>query len=125
MGYPWSTGDQLTAADLNAVRRQVVIGSDQTGSTYTLVLTDAGALVEMNKSTAQTLTVPPNSSVAFPTGTRIAVRQKGAGQVTFSPGSGVTLQSFANHLKTAGQYAVAFLVKVATDTWILDGTVDA
>lgn len=124
MAYPFSAGDQLYASDLNSIRREIAISSDKT-TNYTLVLGDAGSLVEMNSASALTFTVPPNSSVAFPTGTRIAVRQKGAGQVTITPGSGVTLNSFAGHLKTAGQYAVAFIVKVATDTWIVDGTLDA
>ena len=122
MAYPWTTGDQLDADDLNAVRRAIVVGSDIVDSAYTLVLTDAGSLVEMNKATAQTLTVPPNSSVAFPTGTRIAIRQKGAGAVTIAAGAGVTLNSYGSSLTTAGQYAMGFLVKLATDTWAVEGT---
>ena len=43
----------------------------QTGTAYTLVLADAFKLVAMNNAAANTLTVPPNSSVAFPIGTRI------------------------------------------------------
>lgn len=124
MAYPFAAGDQVNASDLNSIRREIVISSEKT-SDYTLVLGDAGSLIEMNKATSILLTVPPNSSVAFPTGTRIALRQKGAGQVTITPGGGVTLNSFAGHLKTAGQYAVGFLVKIATDTWIVDGTLDA
>jgi hypothetical protein len=122
MPYPFSPGDQLYASDLNSIRREVAISSDKT-TDYTLQLGDAGAFLEINKATAINVTVPPNSSVAFPIGTRIALRQKGAGQVTIVAGSGVTLQSYQNALKTAGQHATAFIVKVGTDTWVVDGTV--
>ena len=122
MAYPFSAGDQLYASDLNSIRREVALSSDKT-TDYTLVLGDAGSFLEVNKATTINVTVPPNSSVAFPTGTRIAIRQKGAGQVTIVAGSGVTLQSYQSALKTAGQHATAFIIKVATDTWVVDGTV--
>ena len=88
---------------------------------YTLVLADAGKLVEMNKSTACTLTVPPNSSVAFPVGTEIEIKQLGAGQVTIVAGSGVTLRNADTALKIEKQYCSASLKKRATDEWYVDG----
>lgn len=93
----------------------------QTGTTYTLVLTDAGKAVELNNASAITLTVPPNSSVAFPTGTTIEFAQLGAGQVTFTPGAGVTIRSRGTVTKMAGQYGVASIYKRATDEWVLTG----
>lgn len=93
----------------------------QTGTTYTLVLTDAGKLVSLTNASAITLTVPPNSSVAFPVGTRIDLAQLGAGQVTVAAGAGVTINSYASALSLVGQYAGATLVKTATDTWLLVG----
>jgi len=96
--------------------------NEQTDS-YTLVLADADKLIDMNKATAVTLTVPPNSSVAFATGTQILVRQKGAGQVTVSPGSGVTIQAANSNDKTVAQHSLAGLIKVATDTWLLFGDI--
>lgn len=94
----------------------------QTGTTYTFVLTDNGKLVEGNNVAAQTYTVPPNSSVAFPVGkTVINVGQYGAGQITFAAGAGVTIRSAGNRLKIAEQYGTASLVKIATDEWWLFG----
>lgn len=93
----------------------------QTGTTYTLALSDAHGVVELTNGSAITLTVPPNSSVAFPTGTKIALFQGGAGQVTIAPGSGVTLKSYDSALKLAGQEAGAVLIKVDTDTWRVEG----
>jgi len=88
---------------------------------YTLVLGDAGYVISMNKSTANTLTVPNNMSVAFPTGTVIPVRQQGAGQTTIAAGRGVVINSRGASLALAGQYAWATLVKVGPNVWDLFG----
>lgn len=104
---------------VHAVRH--VTANEQTGPGYTLVLSDDSKLVDMNRSTAQALTVPPYSSVQFPTGTQILIRQKGAGQVTITAGSGVTLQSADSALKTRVQNSVAGLLKIDTDTWVVFG----
>jgi len=85
---------------------------------YTLVLTDAGKLINMNSSSALTLTVPANSSVPFPIGTKIYVRKGGTGDVTISGATGVTINApFGNTITT--QYQTVVLVKVDTDTWDL------
>ena len=97
----------------------------QTGTTYTLVLADAGKTVTMTNASSNTLTVPPNSSVAFATNTKIDIIQYGAGQTTIAAGSGVTILKYSiasgTNAKLAGQYAAATLWKKATDTWVLVG----
>ena len=100
------------------------IENTQTDS-YTLVLTDAGKMITMNKATANNLTVPPNSSVAFPTNSRIDIIQYGAGQTTVVAGAGVTIRSSGSKLKLTGQYSGASLWKKATDEWILVGDISA
>ena len=83
---------------------------------YTLVFADAGKLINMNSSVAVTLTVPANSSVPFPIGTRIYVRKGGTGDVTISGATGVTINApFGNTITAQNQWAV--LVKINTDTW--------
>ncbi|KKL81470.1 hypothetical protein LCGC14_1994450, partial [marine sediment metagenome] len=62
----------------------------QTGTTYTLVLTDDGKLVTMNNASANTLTIPTDASVAFPIGTRIDVMMIGVGVTTVTGDTGVT-----------------------------------
>lgn len=96
----------------------------QTGTSYTLVLGDAGKYVTMNNAGASTLTVPPNSSVAFPVGTVIEGFQLGAGQVTLTAGAGVTVNAVPG-LKIAAQYGSYAVVKLATDTWIATGRLSA
>lgn len=96
----------------------------QTGTSYTLVLADAGKLVTLNNAAAITLTIPTNASVALPLGTRIDLLQYGAGQVTVG-GAGVTIRSSGSRLKLSGQYAGATLWKKGTDEWVLIGDITA
>ena len=105
--------------DLAAKFPLVVATSAQTAS-YTLVLGDAQDVVEMNVASANTLTIPPNSSVAFPIGTSILVVQTGAGQTTIAPGAGVTVNSFLG-LKIIGRWAGCTLIKRAENTWVAVG----
>lgn len=93
-----------------------------TSTTYTLALSDSASLIRGNNASAITITVPLNSSVAFPTGTVITVEQVGNGIITMTPSSGVTLNKYYG-LKTKGQYAMIQLVKVDTDTWTVIGGV--
>ena len=94
----------------------------QTGTTYTTVLTDSNKLITLSNGSAITITIPPNSSVAYPIGTVIACMQLGSGTVTTAQGSGVTIRS-RNGLVSNGQYAVWSLTKFLSDTWILAGDV--
>lgn len=88
--------------------------ANQQVANYTLVLTDAGKAVEGNAASALSFTVPPNSSVAYPTGTIIEVVQLGAGAVTLVPGSGVTI---TGDTVTPGQGGSLLLRKTATNAW--------
>ena len=106
------------------VRHDVQICAN-TSTTYTLVLADHGKLVTSNNASAQTITVPPNSSVAYPVGAEITLTQLGAGQVTIAAGSGVTLYSADSELKTRVQYSTAVLTKIASDTWLVAGDLTA
>jgi len=93
----------------------------QTGTTYTLALSDAGKLVICTNSSAITVTIPAAGDVEFAIGTTIEIAQGGTGQVTLDPDSGVTLQSWGGALKTAGQHATAVLTLVDEDTWLVRG----
>jgi hypothetical protein len=93
----------------------------QTGTTYTFVLADAGKMVTSSNGSAQTLTVPPNSSVAYATGTQIIVQAIGSGTATLAEGSGVTINSKDDNKDIDGQYAAATLIKTATNVWSLIG----
>jgi hypothetical protein len=96
--------------------------NSQSGSTYTLVLGDAGDHVYFTGGSTATLTVPTNSSVAFPTGTTILVVNNNSGNLTIS-GAGVTFQlaNGATGNRTVATKGMASLLKVATDTWWVTG----
>ncbi len=95
----------------------------QDGTSYTLVLGDKGKLIEMNNASANTLTVPPNASVAFPVNSWVDIAQFGAGQTTIAAGSGVTIRSSGGKLKLTGQYSGATLIKRGTNEWLLIGDI--
>ena len=97
----------------------------QTGTTYTFALADANnTVVSLTNASAITLTVPPNSSVAFPVGAILQFYQGGAGQVTVAAGSGVTI-AYTPGLKLRAQNSAATLIQTAANTWLLTGDVTA
>lgn len=96
----------------------------QTGTSYTLALADASKLVTLSNASPVTLFIPTNASVPFPVGTTIDFAQLGAGQVTFTPNSGATINGTPG-LKTRSQYSGASIAKIATDTWLLVGDLSA
>jgi hypothetical protein len=119
--------DGVTSAvqtQVDAKTAKLITTNRQTAS-YTLVLSDADKLVEMNVATANDLTIPLNSSVAFATGTQILVAQYGAGQTTVVATSGVNVRSNGGKLKLNVQYSGATLIKIATDEWYLFGDIVA
>jgi len=107
----------LTGTEL----RQIELNKE--GTSYTLVLADANRLVEMEDGSANNLTIPPNSSVAYPVGTQILISQLGAGQTTVVAGSGVTLRSSGGKTKLAAQYSMGSLIKRGLDEWYLAGDI--
>jgi len=121
----FTAGQVLTAAEMDAVATAMIAMNAQTGTTYTLVLADDGKIVTCDNAASITLTVPPNSSVAFGIGTQVNIMQLGAGQVTIAAGAGVTLRSEGSKLKLKGQYAVATCAKIASDTWVVVGNLSA
>lgn len=125
----YADGDVLTAANVNSITEGVNdiafgVFNAQTGTTYTLALTDVAKVVSLTNAASITLTIPTNATVAFPTGTQILLYQGGAGQVTVG-GAGVTIRSNGTKLKINGQYAVAGLLKIATDEWVFFGNTAA
>jgi hypothetical protein len=110
----------LNIADTSVFTRKLLLTNRQVAS-YILALTDQNLLVELNVGSANTLTVPLNSSVAFPIGSKIDVAQYGSGQTTITATGGVTIRSYLSQLKIAGQYGAATLVKIGTNEWYCFG----
>jgi hypothetical protein len=127
-------GDVLFAAEVNQIgenlndldtRAKRVVLNAQTGTTYTLALSDAGKLLTLTNAATITLTVPDEATVAFPTGSRVDIVQLGAGQVEIDPASGVTVDAKNGDDKLAGQYSAATLIYLGSDDWIMIGDLDS
>ena len=119
---PVSTATQ-TALNLKSnITRTVRAPS---GTTDTLVLTDSGNVILPVNSSPLIITVPPNSSVAFPIGTQIDLLHFSVSTITLAAGSGVTLRSKDSNKQLNGLYSAATLLKVGTDDWVLFGDLTA
>ena len=117
-------GSQLTGIPISTKADKLNTFSSQSASAYILVLNDADKIVEINNSSANTLTIPLNSSVAFPVGTELTVLQIGTGQTTIAGTGGVTVNGTPG-LKLRAQWASAVLIKRAENTWVAIGDLSA
>jgi hypothetical protein len=90
-------------------------------SDYTLALSDAGNVVDINSGSNQLLTIPDEATVNFTLGTQIVVIRSGTGEVTITPASGVTVSSVQGFLSLNWQYSAATLLKTGTDAWYAFG----
>ena len=125
-GFPAATGDVVSANMWNGLVTYNV-GSDQTAD-YTITLTDSyQVLIPMNKASAVALKIPTNATAAIPVGSVITVLNKGAGTCTISAvtsGTTTVLSAGATAASpTLGQYKSAALIKTATDTWYVVGSI--
>ena len=94
------------------------VGNVKLVSAYTLVLGNAGSIVEMNVSAANTVTIPTDASVAFPVDTRIDIYQHGSGKSTVVGAAGVVVRGMVG---SRGQFLGMSLWKRATNDWVVFG----
>ena len=111
-----SSGDVTLAASVGT--------NAQTGTTYTLALTDNGKLVTLSNASSIAVTIPLNSSVALPVGAVIMMAQYGAGTPTISGAGGVTVVS--NGAVTASptiraQYSSVAAIQTSANNWLVVG----
>ena len=89
-------------------------------SSYTITFDDVNTIITINSSSATTLSIPANSAVPLPIGTKLDVIQLGTGQITVN-GNGYDLSSSTGYKKTANQHSVISLYKINANEWILGG----
>ena len=121
----WTTSPTVTGTFTAGVAVGQAVDLDRKTADYTLVLTDAGKVIEINSGSSENVTIPPNSSVAFPTGTQIVIVRLGAGAVTIVEGSGVTTRSDGDKNKIKSQYSSCVLIKHETNEWYILGNLDS
>lgn len=120
----FNTGQVLTAAAMNSIANITLRAV--TGTSDTFVLADAdNKLITYASTSATTITIPPNSSVAFTTGSVINIIKIGAsGTCSIVQGAGVTIAS-AGAVSTSPTITSAFkaasCIKVGTDSWYVVG----
>ena len=115
---PFESVQSATSAGFTFAELENSPLNPQTGTTYTLAITDQKKTVTMNNASANTLTIPLNATVAFHVGARLQVRQIGAGLTTLAATGGVTIQKASDtSLTLAGAHEQLILHKVDTDTW--------
>lgn len=111
------------------VYTQTLLTPTFTTNAYTLVLGDQGdILLASNGSTAGTINIPTNASVAFPIGTQITVIQTSSGQLTIqAASSGTTTVASTGATSTAPKLRAinssATLIKTNTDQWYVVGDI--
>jgi len=115
-----ASGMKWAAATGNAVAGQYVSVNAQVGTTYSPVLSDQGALVTLNNAAAITVTLPNNTTRAFPVGTQIDFMVIGAGMVTFVAEASATVNGTPS-LVSRARYSGFTAVKIATNTWVVLG----
>jgi hypothetical protein len=94
----------------------------QTGTSYDLLLTDAGKIVTMNNGSANTVNIQANASEAYPTNCIIEIRQLGAGITTIQAPSGVIINGVdGGGAAISNRYQSVGLFRESSDTWIIDG----
>lgn len=123
-GFPAATGDVLSAAMFNGLVGFTL--NDQTGTTYTPVLTDQyQVLVTRSNAGASTMTIPTNATVAFPVGTVITVLNKGVGLVSISGAVGVTILSAGAvaAIPTLAQYKSCAIMQTSANNWYVVGAI--
>lgn len=117
------TNKTLTSPVINLSFNSLTLDSPL--GAYVLVLSDNGKMVEINNAEARTVTVPKNSSVAFPIGAQINISQVNDGQVTIAPVDGDVTINGTPGLKLRTKWSTATLIKRDTNTWILAGDLSA
>jgi hypothetical protein len=116
---------------LSIVNGTTLVGSvgvnAQTGTTYTFVAADGlNTMVTLSNASSIAVTIPTNATTAFPVGTVLNFAQTGAGQVTVSGASGVTVTSngaTAASPKTRVQYSSGSAIQTSANNWLVIGDI--
>lgn len=118
---PLSISGQVGSVGPTGADSPNIIGINPQTASYTLALSDKNKMVEIDSSSANTLTVPKNANEAFPIGSSITILQTGTGQTTIVPFSEIVTLNYTPGNKLRAQWSSATLVKRAEDLWVIVG----
>jgi len=91
-----------------------------TGS-YTLQLSDFNKTIIKSGSTVAVITIPTNESSSFTIGSSLTIVNLGTSGVSFTTSSTTVKLFTADTLVMDGQYSIAGITKVDTNSWVLSG----
>ena len=109
------TLDGVLQQNTNNVWQPVIQSISNKTSGFTLELSDVGKYIRVNSATDVVVTVP---DLNFPTGACISFEQVGAGTITITAGTGVTVNG---EVISGGQYKVIQIIKVSFKEWTVVG----
>jgi len=121
-------GEGMSRADVNNAIRQLMADLaavpgltsptvTSAATSYTLSSANSSQMIIFTAATAITVTVAPS----LPTNFVCGLVAYGTGQITVSPGSGVTLYEIDSQFKSEARYARLTLFCTEADKFILDG----
>jgi hypothetical protein len=113
-----------TVDGTNAVGFRTIPQNAQT-TAYTLALTDSGKHIYMAAAqAATTITIPANSSIAFPIGTAITFLNMSTNAMTIAITTDTMYLSAAGTTgsRTLAQYGSATAIKMTSTTWLISGS---
>ena len=119
------TGNTATITSANYSIGYLNIPQVSLAANATAALTDSGKHFYSTTAGNLQITIPDNANVAFPVGTALSLVVQAAGNVLVVTQAGTTLYFAGN--STAGNrvvstYGMATIMKVATNTWFINGT---
>jgi hypothetical protein len=125
-GFPFSTGDVLSAAAMNGLVAFTL--NSQTGTTYTLASTDQyQVLVVTSNAGTKTVSIPTDATYAFPNGTAITILNTGVGLLTVnavtSGTTTITSAGATSSAPTVAQYKSCAAIKTGTNAWTILGAI--
>ena len=120
----FTAGQTLTAAQMNTLQASDFnfTRNVQAGTSYTMVLSDKGKLLEFENTGSITLTIPTNAAAAFDIGDRVDVLLTSTGSLSIVGDTGVTLNAEGDLTTIASQWTRVTLIKRGTNSWVLTGS---
>jgi hypothetical protein len=122
--YVWSGSEWVpVASSLPQVHQRGVVYSESTS--YTLGVNDTGKAIVFSSSSSVTLTIPDDSTYEFSVGQTFVIVQNGTGAVSITTEDTALLTSSVATGTVAlnDQYAVATLMKIDNDEWVVYGDI--
>ncbi len=119
----WTATPAATSGAFDGRYQQIGTGAaanltinNQTGTTYTVLSSDVGALIVMDNAAANTVTLPTGMTI----GDEFRVLQSGAGSTSFVAGAGATVET-ASSLIARAQWSQIVATVIATNTYVVGG----